>query len=235
MEEADAWLELLMQVCMCHMHPVGAFYQTSDVRQYKVFQWWESLLLCAQVLDGGGMEEADAWLVLRGILAGLAHIHSQVGYVEAELVSCCDFKLESVACNMKPDKVSIDVVQVCYAPRPAGRIWQRLALGNLTALVCDNIGCTSTCLINSLLIHMRNNVCVPASGISVFGALQCVACAATCAPSIGNSVPESHTDALTPLCVYLPCLSRVLPPGRHPQGLEARQHLLRQQRRSQAG
>jgi hypothetical protein len=32
-----------------------------------------------QVLDGGGMEEADAWLVLRGILAGLAHIHSQVG------------------------------------------------------------------------------------------------------------------------------------------------------------
>jgi hypothetical protein len=24
------------------------------------------------------MEEADAWLVLRGILAGLAHIHSQV-------------------------------------------------------------------------------------------------------------------------------------------------------------
>ncbi|KAF8070961.1 GCN2 [Scenedesmus sp. PABB004] len=31
----------------------------------------------AQVLDGGAMEEADAWLVLRGILAGLAHIHSQ--------------------------------------------------------------------------------------------------------------------------------------------------------------
>lgn len=33
---------------------------------------------CMQVLEGGGMEEADAWLVLRGILAGLAHIHSQV-------------------------------------------------------------------------------------------------------------------------------------------------------------
>jgi hypothetical protein len=31
-----------------------------------------------QVLEGGGMEEADAWMVLRGILAALAYIHSQV-------------------------------------------------------------------------------------------------------------------------------------------------------------
>jgi hypothetical protein len=37
------------------------------------------LLLLPQVLEAGVLEEADAWLVLRGILAGLAHIHSQVG------------------------------------------------------------------------------------------------------------------------------------------------------------
>lgn len=30
-----------------------------------------------QVLEAGALEEADAWLVLRGILSGLAHIHSQ--------------------------------------------------------------------------------------------------------------------------------------------------------------
>ena len=36
------------------------------------------LLLYLQVLEGGGMEEADAWLVLRGILSALAYIHSQV-------------------------------------------------------------------------------------------------------------------------------------------------------------
>lgn len=32
----------------------------------------------AQVLEAGGLDEADAWMVLRGILAGLAHIHAQV-------------------------------------------------------------------------------------------------------------------------------------------------------------
>lgn len=35
------------------------------------------LLPAGQVLEAGALEEADAWLVLRGILAGLAHIHSQ--------------------------------------------------------------------------------------------------------------------------------------------------------------
>lgn len=33
----------------------------------------------SSVLEAGGLEEADAWGVLRGILAGLAYIHSQVG------------------------------------------------------------------------------------------------------------------------------------------------------------
>lgn len=35
------------------------------------------LTYVVQVLEAGALEEADAWVVLRGILAGLAHIHSQ--------------------------------------------------------------------------------------------------------------------------------------------------------------
>lgn len=40
----------------------------------------------AGVLEEGALEEADAWQVLRGILAGLAHIHSQVGLCSVVLV-----------------------------------------------------------------------------------------------------------------------------------------------------
>jgi translation initiation factor 2-alpha kinase 4 len=34
-------------------------------------------VVCDQVLEDGSLEEEDTWRVLRGILAGLAHIHSQ--------------------------------------------------------------------------------------------------------------------------------------------------------------
>ena len=32
----------------------------------------------SRVLEAGAVDEADAWLVLRGLLQGLAHIHAQV-------------------------------------------------------------------------------------------------------------------------------------------------------------
>jgi len=32
----------------------------------------------SRVLEEGPMDEADAWMVLRGLLQGLAHIHAQV-------------------------------------------------------------------------------------------------------------------------------------------------------------
>jgi hypothetical protein len=64
--------------------------------------WW--VRSCAQqVLEGGGLEEADAWLVLRGILAGLAHIHSQVWplqmHVPAVSALCVQLRLLALPCK----------------------------------------------------------------------------------------------------------------------------------------
>jgi serine/threonine protein kinase len=59
------------------------------------------------------MEEADAWLVLRGILAGLAHIHSQVGLRRAQPVPCsfvCCGKLDSICLQVAKQQVVFKVI-----------------------------------------------------------------------------------------------------------------------------